>query len=294
MTNHPQLPDGAFITKSASDLPVITCTSRSSSYQLLLQGAQLLSWAPSHHFDVVWLSPHAQIIPGKSPRGGTPICWPWFGPASSSNLPAHGLVRAQAWIFEGYSRDTSDTDTLHFSTSTSPATTPDWPHCATLNLTYRIGPTLGITLETLNTGESPFSITEAIHTYIGVNDARSIEIRGLENSTYLDRLQEDNRFVQQGAISISGETDRIYVSNSQPCNIVDPEAKRIIQITTEGSQSRVVWNPWIEKGLKLGDLGTDDYLRMVCVECGNVSDNAVVVEPGNTHRMHIEYSVLPL
>ena len=33
----------------------------------------------------------------------------------------------------------------------------------------------------------------------------------------------------------------------------------------------VVWNPWIEKSKRMPDFGDDEYLRMVCVETGNMA-----------------------
>ncbi len=288
--NLSHLPEGAKIVSHAPDLSEILCLSPLASYRILLQGAQLLEWAPLNQAPVIWLSPHAQFIAGKSPRGGTPICWPWFGPAKDPKLPAHGLVRNKAWTLNSFIRHPDGSDEIQFSIATSPDITPEWPHKASLTLTYRIGDTLSITLETLNTDTASFPITEAIHTYFGVSDVRNIEILGLDATTYLDRLHADQRFIQKGPIRINAETDRVYISNATNCSIIDPDNHRQILIKTEGSHSRVVWNPWSDKASKLGDLGTDDYLRMVCVECGNIEDNAVQIDPGQAHRMHIEYS----
>lgn len=284
------LPEGAEIVSHPAELSEILCLSPLASYRILLQGAQLLEWAPLNQAPVIWLSPHAQFISGKSPRGGTPICWPWFGPATDPTLPAHGLVRNKAWTLNSYIRHPDGSDEIQFSIATSPDITPEWPHRASLILTYRIGTTLSITLETLNTDTASFPITEAIHTYFGVSDVRNIEILGLDSTTYLDRLHSDQRFIQKGPIRINAETDRVYISNATACSIIDPDNHRQILIKTEGSHSRVVWNPWSDKASKLGDLGTDDYLRMVCVECGNIEDNAMHIGPGQAHRMHIEYS----
>ena len=56
----------------------------------------------------------------------------------------------------------------------------------------------------------------------------------------------------------------------------------------------VVWNPWIEKAAKLGDLGDSGYLKMVCVESGNIADDAVTIAPGKRHAFQIRYSTRPL
>lgn len=47
---------------------------------VVLQGAHLTAWAPAGEEPVIWLSKEAHFGPGKSVRGGVPVCWPWFGP----------------------------------------------------------------------------------------------------------------------------------------------------------------------------------------------------------------------
>jgi len=32
----------------------------------------------------------------------------------------------------------------------------------------------------------------------------------------------------------------------------------------------VVWNPWSDKSQRMEDFGDDEYMRMVCVETGNI------------------------
>ena len=292
--SRPTAPNGAEFRPIGEGLQEIVCNSPLARYRVLTQGAQLLSWHPQGEPEVVWCSPEARFLPGKPPRGGTPICWPWFGPHSNPEYPAHGLVRARAWTLERYQREPDGSDTLHFSTTTTASdASPLWPHPARLDLTYRIGQSLSISLETTNLGDSPISITEAVHTYFGVGDVREIEVQGLSGSIYLDRLQADARIEQVGNIKISGETDRVYLSTSPECAIVDPRLNRIILIHSEGAQSKVVWNPWIDKAEKLGDLGDSGYLKMVCVESGNIADNAVTIAPGKRHAFQIRYSTRP-
>ena len=66
--------------------------------EIARQGAQLLFWTPKDQAPVVWLSPQAQFKSGKSLRGGTPVCWPWFGPhPENTSLPGHGFARNLEW-----------------------------------------------------------------------------------------------------------------------------------------------------------------------------------------------------
>jgi len=41
----------------------------------------------------------------------------------------------------------------------------------------------------------------------------------------------------------------------------------------------VVWNPWNREGKAMPDFGDEEYLRMVCVESGNVAENRVTLAP---------------
>jgi glucose-6-phosphate 1-epimerase len=287
-------PTDAQILIGDNELPAIDCVSSSAHYRILFQGAQLLFWTLPDECPVVWISPDAKYQPGKSPRGGTPICWPWFGPHPSPDHPAHGLVRGKDWNLDTFVRTPEGIDTLRFTTETSPESTPLWPFRTRLALTYHVGSTLRIELETTNLDDQIVTVTEAIHTYFGVKDVRAIEILGLEETTFIDRLQENHRATQQGPVRIHAETDQIYLSNSSDCRILDPLLHREIHLESEGASSHIIWNPWKQKAQLLGDLGTEHYLSMVCVEIGNVCDNAIRIAPGETHRLQALYRSLPL
>ena len=60
-------------------LPLAHVANPLAEADIALQGAHLLTWTPKGEPPVVWLSPQAKFAPGKSVRGGVPVCWPWFG-----------------------------------------------------------------------------------------------------------------------------------------------------------------------------------------------------------------------
>jgi glucose-6-phosphate 1-epimerase len=97
------------------------------------------------------------------------------------------------------------------------------------------------------------------------------------------------RKTQTGPVTIGAETDRIYLDTSADCLIDDPGLKRRIRIRKRGSHSTVVWNPWIEKSVKMGDFGENGYLNMVCVESTNAADDVVTIAPGGEHRLWVRY-----
>jgi D-hexose-6-phosphate mutarotase len=76
--------------------------------------------------------------------------------------------------------------------------------------------------------------------------------------------------------------------------IHDPRLGRKIRIEKQGSNSTVVWNPWIAKSQQMPDFGNDEYQRMVCVETGNVSSDEITLAPGRTSTLTTRLSCLPL
>jgi D-hexose-6-phosphate mutarotase len=148
---------------------------------------------------------------------------------------------------------------------------------------------LEIELITRNTGVTPITVSEALHTYFQVGDVREIAVNGLDGCEYLDKVDGYKRKQQAGPVTFSGELDRVYLDTVTDCLIDDPGLNRRIRITKRGSRSTVVWNPWSEKAAKMGDLGGDGFLKMVCVESANAADNLVTISSGEEHRLGVIY-----
>lgn len=263
--------------------------------RLVLQGAHLTAWMPRGERPVIWLSRDAKFAPGKSIRGGVPVCWPWFGPhASESSFPAHGFARTVPWeVFESRGMSNGSTS-LALRLNHSEATRSQWPHATDLELHINVGKSLVMDLVTRNTGAESVTVGQALHTYFGVSDVRDIAIHGLGGCPYLDKVDGFKRKVQTGPVTIAGETDRIYLESTADCMIEDRRWKRRIRIAKSGSQSTVVWNPWVEKANAMGDLGPDGYINMVCVESANAAEDVVTIAPGGVHHLRVRYAVEPL
>ncbi|MEA3242914.1 MAG: hypothetical protein U9Q19_05665 [Pseudomonadota bacterium] len=60
-------------------------------------------------------------------------------------------------------------------------------------------------------------------------------------------------------MTFNAETDRIYLDATTDCLINDTGKQRRIRIGKRGSRSTVVWNPWIDKAGRMGDMGEDGY-----------------------------------
>jgi D-hexose-6-phosphate mutarotase len=259
---------------------------------IALQGAHVATFQPRGEEPVIWLSPKAKFAPGKSIRGGVPICWPWFGPhKTDSKLPGHGYARTVPWdVLETKALPDGSTF-LRFGLVESDATRAQWPHPSTVQLEVTVGKALRVELVTTNTGKTAFELGEALHTYFQISDVAQMTIRGLENCEYLDKVQDFARFTQKDGIVTESEVDRVYVNTPVDCVIEDKGLKRAIRIAKQGSLSTVVWNPWTEKAEKMGDFGPQLHRDMVCVESGNALENVVTLAPGETHKLVAVYSV---
>jgi D-hexose-6-phosphate mutarotase len=264
---------------------------------LCLQGAHIVTWRPKSQAEpVVWVSPAAKYAPGKSIRGGVPVCWPWFGPhATESGFPGHGFARTVPWqVTDSKGLDGGETR-ISLVLMQSEQTRAQWPHATRLEMIITFGASLKIELATHNLDTEDLVIGEALHTYFQISDIGGIRIEGLEGCDYIDKVAAGARKTQQGAVTCAGEVDRVYLNTRAECAILDPGLQRRIRIATSGSQSTVVWTPWTEKAEKMGDFGPGKHgqggwREMVCVESGNAVDNVVTVPAGSTHRMTVTYS----
>jgi D-hexose-6-phosphate mutarotase len=281
----------------AGGLMVAEIGNAHASASLCLQGAHLMTWQPrSQAVPVVWLSRDARLVPGKSIRGGVPVCWPWFGAhASEPGFPAHGYARTVPWrvIESGSEPDGATRLTLRLMQDDRARA--QWPHDSQLDLTVIVGETLRMELATENTGTADITITEALHTYFRIGDIGAARVSGLEGCDYWDKAGGSTLARQDGTIRFAGETDRVYVNTVSGCVIEDDILKRRIRIAKSGSLSTVVWTPWTEKAARMGDLGQPDGWReMVCVESANALENAVRIPPGARHTLIVEYSAEPV
>lgn len=264
-----------------------------ASASIALQGAHIATWQPKGEAQpVIWLSPRAKFAPGKSIRGGVPVCWPWFGPhATDSKLPGHGYARTVMWNVLETRALTDGSTFIRFGLVENEITRAQWPHPSTVQLEATVGATLKVELVTQNTGSAAFPLGEALHTYFQISDVGNMTIRGLEGCEYVDKVGETTRRTQQDGIVIASEVDRVYVNTTADCLIEDTGFKRRIRIAKQGSRSTVVWNPWQEKAEKMGDFGPALHRDMVCVESGNAMENIITLQPGETHRLVATYSV---
>lgn len=295
LNNRFGLKGAASFETGAGDLPVVKIANALATATVALQGAHLLAWQPRGQQPVIWLSQQAKFAPGKSVRGGVPVCWPWFGAhAADASFPAHGFARTVPWSVVETRTLAGGATEIRFRPQETDVTRRQWPHAAPVECIITVGTTLTIVLVTHNHDAHAVTIGQALHTYFAVSDIRQVSVSGLDGCEYLDKPAGFARRRQTGVLRFEAETDRIYLGTNGDCAIEDPGLKRRIRITSAGSRSTVVWTPWAEKAAAMGDFGDNGWTGMLCVETANAAEDLVSIAPGGEHRMRATYAVEPL
>jgi len=273
MINHKQFDNGYKYLEIQNDC---------AEAKIALQGAHLFHYKVIHKPALLWLSEMAYFEEGKAIRGGIPICFPWFGKnKENATLPQHGFARTALWkvVLE----EEVDECHTHIRLQLQPNadTLEQWPYFFDLYLDVSIGEELSIALSVTNIDSKAFEISTALHTYFSVSDINTVSIKGLAESRYYDAL-DDTHYKQKGDILIQGEVDRVYSDPSDTITLHD-DAESKVCLQQEGSNSLVVWNPWIEKSSHMADMSAEGYRSMVCLETANAREDARVLKPNETH-----------
>jgi glucose-6-phosphate 1-epimerase len=283
------------------ELDELTCWRvRHGANELLIsqQGAQILSYQQDDQPPLIWLSEQAAYKRGQGVRGGVPVCWPWFGnlqrnPQAVQAMhrhpdaaPAHGLVRSLDWQLQGIDQH-DDGVQLEFVYNSATQPLADWPHTAELRLSIRLDERLHIQLNSRNLGDTPLAISQALHSYFAVSDIRNVAVEGLHGCRYIETLEDWQQRQQDGLLTFNGETDRIYLDTPAHLSIHDHAWQRRIQLHSSGSNSAVLWNPWIEKAQRLSQFASDAWQGMLCIEHANVMDDIRVLNAGQQHQLDL-------
>ncbi|MGF6164421.1 glucose-6-phosphate 1-epimerase [Pseudomonas sp. 2725] len=269
------------------------------------QGAHILSYQLAGQPPLIWLNDEAVFKTGKSIRAGVPVCWPWFGvfdrnPQSvqamrvSNEAPsAHGFVRAMDWELGGIEAE-GESLKVEFLLPYPDGGFPGWPHQVDLTLSIRLDEQLHIHLTSHNRGAETVSISQALHSYFAVSDVREVHVEGVGGLKYIETLDNWKTVTQSGDLRFTGETDRIYLDAPPLLSIVDPAWERRIELTSTGSRTAVIWNPWIDRAAAFSDIADDGWQRMLCIETANVMDDVVNLKPGASHTLGVSVGSKPL
>jgi D-hexose-6-phosphate mutarotase len=284
--------DQLIFRNNLGELTIAEIQNEFAQAQISIYGGQVLHFQPAGEEKILWMSPKSELKPGRPIRGGIPVCWPWFGPhAERSNFPLHGFARLLPWEVVSANKNDKGEIQLVLSLKHDEYTLKFWSYRFRLVLTVTIGRELTLELTTFNEDDKEYIICEALHTYLYVQNVDKIMIDGLDQIAYWDKVDGIDK-IQDGVLTITEETDHVYMNTSASCFITLPSSKRRIQIDKEGSQTTVIWNPWREKASQTPDIGESVFKEMVCVETANAFQNQIRIAPGESHRMKTAIRVI--
>ncbi|XP_010529629.1 PREDICTED: putative glucose-6-phosphate 1-epimerase [Tarenaya hassleriana] len=271
---------------------------KGASVKISLHGAQVLSWKTERGDELLFTSSKAVFKPPHPVRGGIPICFPQFG--TRGLLEQHGFARNKIWVVEKDppplpSFDPTQKAYVDLVLKPSDEDLRIWPHSFEFHLRVSLASdgSLRLISRVRNINSKSFSFSIAYHTYFSISDISEVRIEGLETLDYLDNLLEKERFTEQGdALTFESEVDRVYLSSKGAVAVFDHERKRTFLVKKEGLPDVVVWNPWEKKSKTLGDLGDEEYKRMLCVD-GAAIEKPITLKPGEEWTGKLELSVIP-
>lgn len=249
-----------------------------STAVIALQGAQLLSWNPGGKGERIYLSPEARYAPGQPLRGGVPVVFPQF--ADLGPLPRHGFARTSPWQLDEVRQDPkAGYAAAIFSLRDDEASRALWPHAFELELAVGISSgRLDLELEIRNPGDSPFSCTAALHSYLRVKEVEESPLTGLYNAPYTDRRNGRQQRDNAPELMVDDALDRLYPRLGRPLLLSEPQ--RSLAIHNEGFPDLVLWNPWEHQCAALADMPAQGFRHMLCIEAAAVGEPLVLPAGG--------------
>ena len=272
-------------------MQLITLETRKATATVSPYGAQVMSYIPYKGEEVLWRTSddylEAALANGKALRGGIPLCWPWFlAHPSMAEAPSHGVGRIMQWQFKEHAKG-PDTNTLTL-TCTLDGTDTAWPYKTTGLLTVTLTDTLTVSLTTTNHSQTPFKLTQALHTYLNVGDIAQTTVADLTGLTRRHVTSGTPLHRHSGPFSIEDEVEHL-VSPVKTLNVADTAHNRTITVTNTGSTEMVIWNPGPAKAAKL-DMPEGSYRNMLCLEAATI-DTAPTLQPDHSYTLTTTISV---
>lgn len=266
-------------------LPLVRIETSWSAVEIYLHGASVTHFQLHGEPPLLFLSERSRFQNDAPIRGGIPIIFPWFG-KPEGRATQHGFARERPWELVEVKKHSDGSATAHLSLPAS-------AELLAIPLDYyvTVGRTFTAELVVRNFSTQEFTFENCLHTYFTVGDINQVSVVGLHGVDYLDSLDGRRRKREMSdAIKFTGEVDRVYLNTPHAVEIRDASLRRTIRVEKEGSASTVVWNPWIAKAKAMADFGDEEYPRMVCVESGNVAEDALTLAVGQEARLKVGLS----
>jgi len=264
------------------ELQYLEFTNNQSSLKLTLQGAHIFDFKRKGKEPLLFLSESAQFKKGSPIRGGIPICWPWFGEHPfDKSLPNHGFARILPWHHKKTEVINENMTKITLVLQCSAESLRFWPYDFDLKLEIIMSDILEVSLITKNRGLKAFNLSQALHSYLRVDDVTKLDLQGLDGCRYYNKLDKSHHNIQEGSLHFSQEVDRVYMGVEK--TVIIKSSKDEISIKTRGSSTVVVWNPGKELVEKMPDLS--DYKTMLCIESANTLDDTIQLQPNAIHKL---------
>jgi len=266
-------------------LPMLVVDNRLGRAIVSLQGAHLMAFQPHGQREMLWVSPKCVLEAGKPIRGGIPLCLPWFGPGKDGAIQ-HGFGRIMGWTLVAVEICSGGETRIVLELAGDGTVSAVWPHAFRFRLELVVGTSLRMALSAENRSAQAAPFAFAFHTYFSVPNVAEALVAGLENTTYIDKIDNSARKVQQGDVAITALTDRIYL---------DVPAVQTLKLATgnvmieSDTQCNVVWNAWTNDK-NMADLGEGNHVGYLCVERCDVADRAVTIPAGGKYERFMTLS----
>ena len=262
---------------------ILKINNRFASAKIALQGAHIFA-CNIEGKELLFCSKKAIFSEGKAIRGGTPLCWPYFGQhRTNSLLPQHGFARTSLFTHESTHELEDGSTKVTLSLCDTPKSLQIFDYKFKLTCEITIGKKLSIALTTQNLDTKDMPITQALHTYLQVDDISQTTLYGLNNVKYVDSL--DYHFIKESLspLKITKEVDRVYIRSNTILELQTPQ--KTIVIEKSGSNSDVIWNPWVEKSHTMKDLADDEYKNFLCIEAANALKDEKIIKANTSHTI---------
>jgi glucose-6-phosphate 1-epimerase len=280
----PVLKDGITIKAGQLGLPLVVVDTPACQGHVYLYGAHVSHFQPAKQKPVLFMS-EVPLTPGGAFRGGVPVCFPWFaiqrpdfpnkGPKTPP--PRHGFARIRPWDLVDLQR-VGDEVIVRLALYADASSHEYWPFDFSADYVVRFGRELQMSLTVHNLDVKPFVFEEALHSYFAVSEVKNVKLDG-------PRWARD--FV------VDRQIDFIQHATPDTVTLHDAELNRSISVEKTGSNSTVVWFPWMPEPGKstVPDMTQPESRTMLCIETANAGPESVTLQPGAKHTMRARVSV---
>ena len=266
--------------------PNVVIAGKYGSAEISLLGANVLSYRPTGHAEVLFRPAKRDYNRGDAVHCGIPVCWPQFGSRFSKDLPQHGFARKMVFEVRG-TEYTEEKTEVSLGLKSDDETRKLWPHDFDLEYTVSVSMKLNLKLVTKNTGAEPFDFNCGLHPYFLVRNRNDVTVKGMDGCAYVDAsVTPLVGGVQSGDIALTKGYDHVFSMAPAPKHefaILDAGLRRAIALVSSGNTKTVVWNP--DKDNAIADHEADDWKKFLCVEPVSEWPGGATLMPGASHEL---------